>query len=291
MDKYLPTRLFSDPLQPLTITVGRDLVLTNLSALHVYAGTTNSASSANYGARVDVSRDIIIHTNCWIHPVSHPTNGASVRWQAANLSIPTGNAGIDASGRGWQGAQPGASDKHGWGPGRGLGGTAPQGGGYGGRGGNTTAPGNVYGVSNQVPVSAGSGGGAYDNTGAYYGGNGGGLIWVEAARKVTLNGTLRADGGTSYHISGVNSGGSGGGIYLTCGTISGSGTLSAKGAIGGGHSVSAGGGGGRIQVWRVAGEPLTTDVAGGATPSATAGAAGSAYWGQVAAAGTTVLIR
>jgi len=275
----------------LNLYVTDDLVLTNAGVLYVYADATNGVTPA-YGALVSVGSDLVVYTNSWIYPVSNPTNGGSARFTVGNLTVPTANAGMDASGRGWQGAQPGAATKHGWGPGRGLGGTYPQGGGYGGRGGNTTAPGNVYGVSNQPPVSAGSGGGAYENNPSSWAGNGGGLIWIEAVRMVTLNGELLADGKVGYHISNLNSGGSGGGIYITCSTLAGNGTLSVKGANGGGHHLSAGGGGGRILVFRKSGDPLTNVFfTGGTIPSATAGAAGSVHWELISPAGTVISIK
>jgi hypothetical protein len=275
------------------LTLTGNLVLTNAGTLSVNAGPTNSMGP-NYGALVSVGGDIVIYTNSWIYPVSDPTNGGSVRFTVSNLTVPTTNAGIDATAAGWWGAQPGAPTKNGWGPGSGLGGTSgttdPQGGGYGGKGGYTVAPGNVYGTSNLPPVYPGSGGGAYDNASPYYAGNGGGLIWVEATGTITLNGSFRADGGSGYHISGVNSSGSGGGIYITCKTIAGTGDLSAKGAPGNSHAISAGGGGGRILVFRKVGDPLANvSVAGGANPHA--GSDGSIYWGLIPAVGTTIRIQ
>ncbi len=151
---------------------------------------------------------------------------------------------IDVNGKGFIGGQ--ESKTRGSGPGHGKGDTYPEGGGYGGRGGyggeyrNLASYGSVYG-SAEAPEMPGSGGGGGMNI---PGGNGGGAVRIEAAGTVTVNGQITADGkGHNGHYSG---GGSGGAVYITCLSITGSGTVSAAGENTG--TQGGAGGGGRISV-------------------------------------------
>lgn len=68
------------------------------------------------------------------------------------------------------------------------------------------------------------------------GGDGGGVVRISASGDVTVDGAIRADGETSSSAGTTsqfhNSSGAGGSIYITCRTISGSGTLSAVGGGG-----------------------------------------------------------
>ena len=96
------------------------------------------------------------------------------------------------------------------------------------------------------PAEPGSGGGAYSTSEYHGGGNGGGLIRIKAGR-LHVDGSIIADGESRINTSGWTwSGGSGGGILIHATTLSGSGTISAKG---GSSSNGGAGGGGRIAVY------------------------------------------
>jgi len=221
-----------------------NMVITNGGSLYAYAGVTN-ASSPGYGTLVDVGGQMTVANNCWVYPVSHKTNGAAVLFRAANLWIGT-NAGFNASGKGYMSR---------FGPGHGstAGDTYASGAGYGGRGGMASPAvvgGITYGSSN-APVHTGSGGGTYPEAYAWYlrGGNGGGVVRIEASGSVTLKGSLSANGCNTCQANHVGAG-SGGSIFLQCGTrfdATAGALLSAEGgdAIG----LGGGGGGGRIAVW------------------------------------------
>jgi hypothetical protein len=132
------------------------------------------------------------------------------------------------------------------------------GGSYGGYGGQyqsykvTTPYGSPYDPSNH-----GSGGGGHSS---YRGGNGGGVIRVQASGLV-LDGQVAADGGYSlnHHYAG---GGAGGSIYLKITALTGSGLIRANGGY---SKQRAGGGGGRIAVYydNAAGFDLNTIIARG----------------------------
>ena len=157
-------------------------------------------------------------------------------FRMSNMTVRAG-AQISAYGRGFRGSL-GSPDKIGLGPG---GGDGYGGGGYGGIGGYVGKGGVEYG-SAAAPRLPGSGSG---NQSTAPGVAGGGLIRVQAAEKVTIDGTINANGGNGY---GYVAGGSGGGIYITCNTIEGSGGS----ATANGGTVSDNrygrGGGGRIAV-------------------------------------------
>ena len=115
-------------------------------------------------------------------------------------------------------------------------------GGYGGASLSNALGGNVISDLVTQPTSPGNRGGAgFQNLA---GGNGGGAF------ELAVNGTLRVDGKISADgvvSTGLNSGGgSGGSVWLSVGTLSGTGTISANG--GAGNNVGGGGGGGRVAV-------------------------------------------
>ncbi len=266
------------------LQVGGNLVLTNSSALTLYAGLTN-ASSVLYGGQVIVGGTLDIETNCWVYPYSHYSNGGSVFFQVQNLTIAT-NAGIDASAKGWAGGASGSTAGFGTGTGKQL----ERGGGYGGAAGlapDSGGGGITYGSSN-APALPGSGG--VPNNGGTCGGDGGGLIWVRATHDITINGgTLNANGAAPVINNG--GGGSGGGIYLFCHRFGGpSGLLSAQGGASP-ASGGTGGGGGRIAVWRQYDScQFTNNIRynGGTNTGAPAssGLTGTLYWGLIPPNGT-----
>jgi hypothetical protein len=230
-----------------------------------------------------------------------------VKFQVRDFALLATNGGFNADTYGFSGGISGHII--GWGPGAGryktggTGGTNGCGGGYGGYGANYntylgTNYGYPYGAADERPLRPGSGGGARDD-GSREGGNGGGLIWIEAAGNATLNGSLSAVGGRG-NVDAYNVGaGSGGGIYLTCRRLYGTNAvLNASGGnanVGGSYG-GAGGGGGRIAVWRVSDYSTTNtwsiSVNGGTGWASQTGTVGTVYFGQIPLpAGTVILLR
>jgi alpha-tubulin suppressor-like RCC1 family protein len=126
--------------------------------------------------------------------------------------------------------------------------TIYNGGSYGGPGGVSTSNGTVnasYGTPQQPGEVGSGGGGSVNGYGtALYGGNGGGLVKLTATA-LTLSGGIFADGGSGT----TTGGGSGGGIYLKVGTLSGTGTIAARGGAVTDSTSYGAGGGGRIAVY------------------------------------------
>ena len=132
-------------------------------------------------------------------------------------------------------------------------------GGAGGRGGDNSFDGvggeggGITGTAQLSPPSRGSRGGRASNgvlgpSGP--GGAGGGFLEVNAASQLIINGALNADGTDGPAGTG---GGSGGGILMRAGSITGTGSITARGGDGGsgqsgfgGTAGGGGGGGGRI---------------------------------------------
>ena len=135
------------------------------------------------------------------------------------------------------------------GPGAGHGPYQAGGAGYGGAGGQSTTGGTggpTYGSATE-PTDLGSGGGS--GSGSGYGGAGGGAARVSVRGCLFLDGALKAEGiGGSYDGSWSGGGGAGGSIRLNAERLSGAGTLSAKGGVGG-TGAAGGGGGGRIAIY------------------------------------------
>ena len=194
-------------------------------------------------------------TNVMIGPngtLTHPpqsataTNGAG-QWVpdnrvwivCTNLTVAT-NGSINVDTKGWIGAPMTGSGR---GPGGGAG--SAGGGGGGGYGGAGGSPGG--GATNGTPDTAdapGSGGGWASNWGSAPGGAGGGVIRIEAAGMVTVNGTLTANGGSVTDAGG----GAGGGIYIACDVFAGTGGVVRANGGASGSTHGGGGGGGRIAV-------------------------------------------
>ena len=192
--------------------------------------------------------NLLVASNGWLVMVGSPG------YPAPPLTV-TGNATIQAGGGV---IADGAGSPSGSGPGAGQnfmnGSPAGGGGGHGGYGasGGTAYPprgGNTYG-SVTAPAELGSGGGGDESTSGSpaVGGAGGGAI------RLTVTGLLQVDGRVSAcGLAGTGlsaGGGSGGSIYLTVGTLAGSGLISANG--GAGNAYGGGGGGGRIAVFYAA---------------------------------------
>ncbi len=194
---------------------------------------------------------------------------------AAALITVTSNAIVEAGG--WI---KGDGDK---GPSTGLGngstfssaqyGLTGGGGAHGGYGGASLggAAGGIPFDSFAQPSNKGGNGAPIDISGAQ-GGAGGYAIRLTINGTLQLNGKLSADGrdGASLH----SGGGAGGGIWLTLGSFSGTGVLSANG--GRGNGVGGSGSGGRIALYFATNSFLGTVSARGGS-NANVGAAGTIY--------------
>ena len=285
-----------------SLVVGGNLSLEG-SKLSVYSAMTNGVLSA-YGGLVSIAKDLGVGTWSWVYPYSHPTDGGSVYFSVASLTLRGGtNSGFDADAKGYA-AGPYGIQTNGFGSGGGGGrDQGPGGGGYGGKGGsgaeNGGTPthdngGGTYGSSN-APAQPGSGGGSSSYIPGVSGA-GGGAVWVEARGTVALNGAIRANGYPLTPNNGYRAaGGSGGGIYIRCKTVSATnGILSANGGYG--ANQSGGGGGGRIAVWRMndtTGSSVTNYVNGGTSygSSGNAGSPGTVVWGWIPSQGLMFLVR
>jgi hypothetical protein len=119
---------------------------------------------------------------------------------------------------------------------------------YGGIGG-TSADGWVGGTSygsSTAPTDIGSGGGAATNCGTTVAGSGGGAVILNVTGTTTISGIISAIGGDGSGCW-AQPGGSGGSIYITTGTLAGSGTLNVRGGNGNSsHGGAGAGAGGRI---------------------------------------------
>ncbi len=187
---------------------------------------TTTLCADTWGARIDaddilVGRGGVISCAGGFDDFSEYSNRV---WIVCDtLAVAAGGA-IQADAKGYRGS----TLTNGCGPG---GGWWNSGGSYGGLGGvGLTYSGFMrfpYG-SHLDPAQPGSGGGS--GSAEKIGGSGGGAIWIEAAGHVQLDGALSANGGNqSGPGNGLGGGGSGGAIYLRCETITGAGTLTAKG--------------------------------------------------------------
>jgi hypothetical protein len=278
-----------------TVSVGRNLTVDRAGKVYIYAGASNGLPPY-YAALVSVGGDLTIGTNANLSPYSQPTtNGGSLKFAVRNLTVAAGGI-FYACGTGY-------ATTNGFGPGFGPGGGKmgaqyTGGGGHGGKGGDAWnsagTGGDSYGSSN-APVTCGSAGGS--NSGFNeYGGAGGGLVWVEAAGRILVDGSISASGTNGNNRGGA---GAGGGIYLVCRRFGGGGTLWAKGGIVPGAGVGGGGGGGRIAVWRSfdswngtpASDTMGTAVDGGSSGFGKTGVVGTVYWGLLPMSGTVLTVK
>ena len=220
--------------EPLSLRFG-SVSLGAKSYLEIYAGPTNGTSAAR--TEVTIAGALDLAANAQLLLTCHPTNAAVTRVSAGSLNVAAG-AVITSDSWGWQ------SGYYGAGPG------APtvctsRGAAYGGaahindsRYGHYCRP---YGSPDE-PVHLGSSGAlSYTQN---YGSAGGGVVWLEISGDAVVNGTLTAGG--QSQLGGSSGTGSGGSVYLKCRTLSGKGTLSAKGGYG--QFQNAAGSGGRIAV-------------------------------------------
>jgi hypothetical protein len=130
------------------------------------------------------------------------------------------------------------------------GGAAGAGAGYAAAGGvvsPTGTPGAPYGNAELLPLIGGSGGGGGDaplGSTSAGGGGGGGAILIASSGTITLTGTISARGGSGGGGNNPGGGGSGGAIRLVATTITGAGgTLDVRGGSGNsGIGIASGGG-------------------------------------------------
>lgn len=292
-----------------SLTVAGAWGFTNGSLAYLEAGRT-SDFAADPGLDIVVQGALTLATNCWIYPQSDYTNGGSALFQVGSLVVAQGG-GFNADNLGFAGGIYAIDGYNGAGHGPGAASGATYGGGgagYGGAGGHgpsadpLTPGGPAYGDTN-APVQPGSGAGIAQTRA---GSSGGGLVRIEAAGDVTLDGTLTANGQTvgGYWLAG----GSGGGIYIRCDHLIGaaSGLLSANGGDGDEDAAQedrggGGGGGGRIMVYHrkaIPGWLGSTSVLGGlpgldksAPYNMTAGEDGTVVFFQPPPLGTVISVR
>lgn len=131
-------------------------------------------------------------------------------------------------------------------------GTTRGGGSYGGYGGqNSSSPyGSPYGDVYE-PIYLGSGG---DTTSPGYGGRGGGIIRLVVSNTLVISGSITANGENGKGNDNIRGGGgAGGSIWITAGSITGTGTITASGGTGtvrfGTINPTGGGSGGRIAIY------------------------------------------
>lgn len=165
---------------------------------------------------------------------------AGLRIRARRLEVDQTSS-IDVSARGYRGGfRDGNNRCEGITLGGAPGASHRSGGSFGGYGNVLNGVGSnaIYGVPSD-PTQLGSGGSCGDYS--VVGGNGGGLVRIEAAEEVKVDGRILASGGAG---SGYGAGsGSGGSIRIETSVLKGSGTIAADG--GGGE---VGGGGGRVAI-------------------------------------------
>jgi hypothetical protein len=176
--------------------------------------------------------NLLVASNAWIC-LSNQTVTITV-WSNATIQAGGGIIADSAGYAGGLGTGAGRSDTSAYtGGGGGYGG-------YGASGGGTMAyGGSTYG-SVSAPVDFGSGGGSYIPYAS--GGAGGGAIRLNVTGMLWLDGKISANGSPGLGEGG--GGGSGGSVWVTAGTLTGAGTISADGGMGNGFGLTGGGGGG-----------------------------------------------
>jgi hypothetical protein len=216
---------------------------TTISVSGIDVTLRNGATFSSPGTSI---RNLLVQSNGWLFPAGYPSS-ASTFTITGDATIDPGG-GVVGDGLGYQSISGG---------GIGLGGsqlvtTYPTttyfggGGGHGGYGASAghanDRGGNSYG-SATAPTTLGSSGGGSGSSFAPFGGSGGGAFRLNVTGKLTVNGRVSADGTSG---SGQNAGGgAGGSVWLTVGTLAGSGLISASGGAG---TFGGGGGGGRVAV-------------------------------------------
>ena len=270
-----------------SLEVGGNLTVSGGARLDLRSAETNAPNS--WGAVASVGGTMTVGANGWVYAWCDPVNGGAPKFEVADLAVAAGGK-LSAQRRGFAGA-PGYNNipvvywknrMLGYGPtpgycnteskwngytfpdGSAVSGQYASGGSHGGLGGLSTATNRTTTAYNRLsgdewrPMLPGSGAGAGPMS--YGNGAGGGVICVEAANHIQIDGEINADGDNGYTINNNGgqpaAGGAGGSIYLSAKTFAGAatGVLSAKGGnIGNADDNAAArqgaGGGGRIAVW------------------------------------------
>ena len=289
---------FTSPAVPFTLSVGGDMTLELGARAEFFSAPTNGfdqtrgcfvevAGTFEVKGRVEDAAQGLDERISAVYPHCHPTNGAGVRFHAANISFDE-KSNLSATTRGFIAGSNGSA---GFGPGGGRGqsygtGSSNQsvGAGHGGRGGYGPGASSAYienhGLANddpRRPTLAGSAGGYHNGGGT----TGGGIVHLVADEFLSIAGAVTADSEDSLR----GSAGAGGSILLEANKFQPASTASFS-ANGGGHNYDAAGGGGCISVWIGApgcgfdevGSMLELDPAtafGAATVSANQGAYGA----------------
>lgn len=273
-----------------SLDVGGNLTVSGGARLDLRSAETNAPNS--WGAVATVGGTMTVGASGYVCSWCDPVNGGAPKFEVGNLTVAAGGT-FSAQRRGYAGApgyRNGANATYwnckeiGYGPTAGFcntsdpwyGYTFPDGttltsyyssgGSHGGLGGLSTA---TNGTTSKYahlsgdewrPLLPGSGAGAAPY--AYGNGAGGGVICVDAANHIQIDGEINADGDKGYSVKLSNqwlgiatAGGAGGSIFLSSKTFAGTatGVLSARGGDIGNEDSAArregAGGGGRISVW------------------------------------------
>lgn len=250
---------FTSPDVPFTLSVGGDMTLELGARADFFSAPTNGLDQTR-GCFVEVAGALTVKGRekdaaqglderiTSVYPHCHPSNGAGVRFHAANVAF-DGKSVLSATTRGFIN---GGSNMPGRGPGAGTEQSTGAikrsiGAGHGGRGGyssgSTAANRAKYGLANddpRRPMLAGSAGGYF------YGGGttGGGIVHLVAENLLSIACPVTADSANATR----GSAGSGGTILLEANKFEPAATASFS-ANGGGHDYDAAGGGGCISVW------------------------------------------
>ena len=226
----------------------------NFTTVNIPAGVTVTYTRNNLNNKpvtILASGDVVIVGSINVDGSGGSTNGFGGRGGPGGFGGGQGGYGFDQSFSGTPGEGPG-----GGGGGVGSLSTSPGSGGGGGFGtngaagasqttGNAGQPGLRFGTVTIIPLIGGSGGGggaSVNNSRGGAAGGGGGGILIASSGSITISGSITARGGNGAVGNAGGGGGSGGAIRLIANTISGSGNLNATGGAGGGANVTFGGG-------------------------------------------------
>ena len=214
------TAAASDVVVPATAVLFANTAHTGLSAWNSLTVNGTLSHSTNFSSKTNMI-DLDISTNLIVDGAG--SIDASVRGYVVNQGTGAGNY-INADGNG-------------------------RGAAYGGAGGgdynNTSSVNNTVYGSITAPTDLGSGGGYL---GSAVSASGGGAIKLNVTGTSTINGTIMANANTVANYR-ASSGGAGGSVFITTGTLAGTGSITANGGKGGYYIYGgAGGGGGRIAV-------------------------------------------
>ncbi len=250
---WTPNGIPGEETDHVTLSAGSILLTNQTLSLASFTMSGGTLVFSNWSARLTADQIAITGGEVTLPPAFTDFQMSNRVWFAGGSFTLTAPGQINADAKGFAGGLLGkgsglgagaaADSRHGPGAGHGSFGGAPA----SGMGGS--AYGNV-----DAPVSPGSGGWGSTSFAAGTGGNGGGVVFIDVADEVVLNGTISVKGGDASNGSTADhsGGGSGGSIWIRAARISGStGALYADG----GNKSNAGGSGagGRIAINYTAG--------------------------------------